>query len=51
MTHTHYESREVLMTSSTVPPAVGMAPATELRIFGASPFHTDSELLALAFNG
>ena len=39
------------MTPSTLPPPRGASSAAILRIFGARPFHTDGELLALAFAG
>jgi WD40 repeat protein len=37
------------MIPSTLPPPRGASSAAILRIFGARPFHTDGELLALAF--
>jgi WD40 repeat protein len=39
------------MTSSTLPSVRGGVSAAILRVFGARPFHTDGELLALAFAG
>jgi WD40 repeat protein len=37
------------MTATTVPPTTADGSTTRLRIFGARPFQTDGELLALAF--
>jgi WD40 repeat protein len=39
------------MTFSTLPSLRGGSSAAILRVFGARPFHTDGELLALAFAG
>ena len=37
------------MSSTIVPPSTGMASPCVLRVFGAHPFHTDGDLLALSF--
>jgi WD40 repeat protein len=37
------------MSSTTVPPVPGVSSARVLRVFGAHPFHTDGDLLALTF--
>src|SRR5262249_27974812 len=38
-----------LMSPAMLPPPRGAASAAILRVFGARPFHTDGEILALAF--
>ncbi len=38
------------MSSTTVPPALADAATANLRTFGARPFHTDGDLLAIAFD-
>jgi WD40 repeat protein len=37
------------MSSTTVPPVPGASSPRVLRVFGAHPFHTDGDLLALSF--
>src|SRR5689334_2901800 len=38
-----------LMSSTTLPPPPGAVSAAILRVFGARPFHTDGEVLAIAY--
>jgi WD40 repeat protein len=38
------------MSLTTVPPALPEGPSANLRVFGARPFHTDGDLIALGFS-